>query len=104
MTVIPDLIGDLFKRNNRDGARNGIVFFWGQMYDPLVGAAAEVEFRVVEFCHERTVYESIYIWKDLAHAWVCQDLLICESGVAPDVLSCLLLDAASQFGERLDLI
>jgi hypothetical protein len=47
--VIPDLIGNLFKRNNGDGARNGIVLFFCEMDDPLVGTAAEMEFRVAKF-------------------------------------------------------
>jgi hypothetical protein len=99
-----DLIGDLFKRNDRDGAGNGIVFFFCKVNDALIGAAAEMEVGVTEFSHERTVNESINIWKDLAHAGICQDLLISETGITPDILSCFLLDAACQFSEGLNLI
>ena len=63
-----------------------------------------MKFGVAEFCHERTIDEGIYIRKDLAHTRVRLDLLVCESGIAPDVLACLLLDAACEFGKGFDLI
>ena len=76
--VIPDLIGDLFKRNNGDGARNGIVFFFFQMNDPLVGAATEMELRVSELGDERTIDEGVDVWQDLLHTIVRQNLLVGE--------------------------
>jgi hypothetical protein len=63
--VIPDLIGNLFKRNNRDGAGNGIVFLFCQMNDSLIGATAEMELRIAKFGFKRAIDESIYVWKNL---------------------------------------
>ena len=76
----------------------------GQVDDPLVGTASEVKFRIAELGYEGTVYEGVNVWKNLLHSLVCKNLLICESGIAPDVLAGLLLDAASEFGEGLNLI
>ena len=93
-----------FKRYDLHRTVYMIFLLPGQMDDPLVGTAAEVEFRVAEFGNERTVDEGVDVWEDLSHALVCEDFLVCESGVAPDVLAGLFLDAAGKFGEGLDLV
>ena len=46
------------------------------MDDPLVGAAAEVEFRGAEFGYEWTIDKRIDERKDLPHALVCENLLV----------------------------
>ena len=93
-----------FKRYDLHRTVYMIFLLPGQMDDPLVGTATEVEFRVAEFCHEWTIDKRIDERKDLSHALVCKDLLVCESGVAPDVLAGIFLDAAGKFGEGLDLV
>ena len=75
-----------------------------QMYDALVGAAAERQVRIAKLCLERTVHKSIDIWKNLAEARVGLNLLLGKSGVAPDGLAGLLLDAACKLCESLNLI
>lgn len=74
------------------------------MDDPLVGAASERKVGIAQGFHERAIHKGIYIWKNLAETLVRKDFLICESCVAPYVLSGLLLDPAGQFGEGLHLI
>ena len=63
------------------------------MYDPLVGTATEMKIRIAELCDEGTVHQSIDIWKYLPQALVRQYFLVCKTGVAPYILSGLLLYA-----------
>ena len=95
---------NLFIRNNGDGTGNGIVFFFCQMDDPLVGAAAEMKIWITERLDERAVHQGINIWKYLLETFISKDFLICKTGIAPYILAGLFLYAASQFRESLHLI
>jgi hypothetical protein len=70
----------------------------------LIRAAAEMEFRVAKFLNERTVDQCIDIREKLAQALVRNNLFICKSCIAPDVLAGLLLDAACEFSKRFNLV
>ena len=97
-------IGESFERGDGYSSCNLVVGFLREVDYALVGAAAEVELGVAEGFDEGAVDEGVDIWQDHAHALVGEDLLICEAGVAPDVLAGLLLYAAGQLGEGLDLV
>ena len=74
------------------------------MYNPLVGAASEVEVRITKISDEWTVYQGVDVWENLALTRICEDFFICKAGIAPDVLSGFLFDAAGKFSKCLDLI
>ena len=63
-----------------------------------------MKFRITKLCNERAVNQSIYVRKQLAEAFVSEYIFVCESGITPDILAGLLLDAAGQFSECLNLI
>ena len=94
----------LFEWRNKNCTFNMFFNMFRQMYDPLVGTATEMEFRITERFDERTVDQCIDIWQDLLHALVLKDLLIGESCIAPDILAGFLLDTTGQLGKCLNLI
>ena len=45
------------------------------MYDPLIGTATEMKFRIAQLRYKRSVHQSIYIWKYLPETLVSLDFL-----------------------------
>ena len=63
-----------------------------------------MEVRVAKLPDKRAIDQRVDVRKNLAQTFVCHDFLVCESGIAPDVLSGLLLYAACQLRKGFYLI
>ena len=94
----------LFEWNHVNRSKDGSLFVRMKMDYALIGAASEMKLGITKILDERTVDNRINIRQDLTHAAVGEYLFICESGVAPYILSRLLLDTSGKFCESLDLI
>jgi hypothetical protein len=71
-----------------------IVFLFIEFNDPLVRTATEREISIAQLLDVRAFNQGIKIRKNHTQTFIRKDFLVGESGVTPDGLACLFLDAA----------